>query len=180
MFIIQSLWYILPAGLANMMPFFVRRYFKFLGAPVDFNRTFYGKPIFGSHKTWRGIIFGCIGSIFLISLQAILYFNFEIFQKISLVKFEEINFILLGFLLGFGALFGDIMKSFFKRRVNVPPGAKFVPWDQVDFVLGALFFSSLVFQPKWQVYLFLILIIPLFHILFNHIGYWVGIQKNKW
>lgn len=180
MFIIQALWYILPAGLANMMPVFIRRRFKFLDIPVDFGKKFKDKLIFGSHKTWRGLIFGCLGSIFLISIQALLYFNFEIFRKISLVKFENINFILLGFLLGFGALFGDLVKSFFKRQMNVAPGAKFFPWDQVDFVLGALLFSSIIFRPKWYIYVFLILVIPFFHIFFNHIGYWIGIQKTKW
>ncbi|MEW6407818.1 MAG: CDP-archaeol synthase [Patescibacteria group bacterium] len=180
MFIIQSLWYILPAGLANMMPVFVRKYFKFLEIPVDFGKKFKNKSIFGSHKTWRGVIFGIIGSMFLILIQALLYFNFEIFRKISLIKFENINFILLGFLLGFGALFGDLVKSFFKRQINVKPGAKFFPWDQIDFILGALLFSSIVFRPKWYIYIFLILIIPFFHIFFNHFGYWIGIQKTKW
>lgn len=180
MFIIQSLWYILPAGLANMMPVFVRKRVKFLDVPIDFGATYKGKPIFGPHKTWRGLIFGIFASVAVISLQAILYFKFETFQKISLVKFEEINFILLGFLFGFGALFGDLIKSFFKRRIDVKPGAKFFPWDQIDFIIGALVFSSIVFQPQWQVYLFLILIIPCFHILLNHIGYWIGVQKTKW
>lgn len=180
MFIIQSLWYILPAGLANMMPVFVRKHFKFLEIPVDFGKKFRDRPIFGSHKTWRGIIAGIIGSIFLISIQALLYFNFEIFRKISLIQFENINFILLGFLLGFGALFGDLVKSFFKRRVNVSPGAKFFPWDQVDFILGALLFSSIIFRPKWYIYIFLILVIPFFHIFFNHFAFWIGIQKTKW
>jgi len=179
-FILQSLWYILPAGFANMMPVFVKNHFKFLAVPVDFGKIIFGKPIFGSHKTWRGIVAGCFGSIILISLQVFLYFNFDIFKKISIVPFEKVNFILLGFLMGFGALFGDLVKSFFKRRINIKPGDKFVPWDQVDFVLGSLLFSSLIFRPKWYVYIFLIIIVPFFHILFNHIGFWIGIQKNKW
>lgn len=180
MFVIQSLWYILPAGLANMTPVFVRRHFKFLDIPIDFGKTYRGKPVFGPHKTWRGMIFGVLISVSFISLQALLYFNFETFRKISLFRFEEVNFVLLGGLLGFGTLFGDLVKSFFKRQMNVAPGVKFFPWDQIDFILGALLFSSIIFRPPWQVYVFLIMVIPFFHILLNHIGFWIGIQKTKW
>lgn len=31
---------------------------------------------------------------------------------------------------------GDAAKSFFKRRVHVPPGKPWVPFDQLDFVIG--------------------------------------------
>jgi CDP-2,3-bis-(O-geranylgeranyl)-sn-glycerol synthase len=38
----------------------------------------------------------------------------------------------------FGALFGDITKSFFKRRVGKNRGEDWIPFDQIDFIAGAL------------------------------------------
>ena len=41
----------------------------------------------------------------------------------------------------FGALIGDIIESFFKRRVGIERGKNWIPFDQLDFILGVLFFS---------------------------------------
>ena len=35
------------------------------------------------------------------------------------------------------------MKSFFKRRRGIEPGASWIPFDQIDLVVGALAMSSL-------------------------------------
>jgi len=71
-----------------------------------------------------------------------LYFIFRhnnIFAEISLVDYS--NWLLFGFLMGFGALLGDMTKSFFKRRLGYAPGKPFIPFDQLDFVVGALLFT---------------------------------------
>lgn len=180
MFIIEYLWFFLPAGIANMMPVFVRKCFKFLDIPVDGGKTFRGKPLLGRNKTWRGIIFGTLISILIVLIQTILYNNFENFRNISIVPYNEYNFVLLGFLMGFGALLGDLVKSFFKRQIGHKPGDRFFPFDQVDFVLGFLALTSIVFRPERQVYVFLVVFAPLLHILTNHIGYYLRIQKEKW
>src|SRR5437773_6411567 len=53
-----------------------------------------------------------------------------------LVAYED--WPLLGVLFGAGAMAGDSAKSFFKRRLGVEPGRPWIPFDQLDFVLGAL------------------------------------------
>jgi CDP-2,3-bis-(O-geranylgeranyl)-sn-glycerol synthase len=179
MFIIKCLWFILPAGLANMMPVFARK-INFLNFPVDFGKTFRGKPIFGQSKTFRGFFFGIIVAILLVFVQSVLYDRYEWFKQISVVPYDQYNFVLLGFLMGFGALFGDLVKSFFKRRVGVEPGAKFVPWDQIDFIVGFLIFTSAVFRPPLAVAIFLLLVMPFFHIGINFLGYYLGINDTKW
>jgi hypothetical protein len=57
-FIISCLYFFLPAYFANMTPPIAKRLgiFKSLAKPIDFDKKFFGKPIFGSHKTWRGAI----------------------------------------------------------------------------------------------------------------------------
>lgn len=180
MFILQYLWFFLPAGIANMMPVFVKKSFKFLDIPVDNGMMFRGKSLLGRNKTIRGVAFGTLGGIVTVFIQTYLYDNFENFRDISIVPYNEHNFVLLGFLIGFGALLGDMIESFFKRQVGIDPGKRFFPFDQVDFVIGFLALTSIVFRPEWQVYVFLILFVPVLHVATNHIGYYIGIQKTKW
>jgi CDP-2,3-bis-(O-geranylgeranyl)-sn-glycerol synthase len=48
------------------------------------------------------------------------------------------------FSLCFGALLGDIVESFFKRRIGRDRGQDWIPFDQLDFIVGALVFSLLI------------------------------------
>jgi hypothetical protein len=43
-----------------------------------------------------------------------------------------------GLRFGFGAVAGDAAKSFFKRRLAIAPGSPWIPFDQLDFAVGAL------------------------------------------
>ena len=177
-FFLTCIYIMLPAMIANMIPPLVKKV-PFLDIPVDFNKTWHGKPIFGSHKTYRGFFFGILGAIIVSYIQSLLYIYPE-FQKISFFDYTQTSFILIGFLIGFGVLFGDLVKSFFKRRVSVKPGDKFFPWDQLDIVFGALLLISIIKIPSWQMILFYIITGPALHIFFNHLGYWLGLQKVKW
>ncbi len=180
-FILQCLYFMLPAYIANMAPVFAQKFgaLKFLARPVDGGRTFHGQPIFGAHKTWRGFVVGVAMAIVVAWLQNLLY-PISVFKNLSLLNYSETNLWLLGFFLGFGALFGDLIKSFFKRRVNLAPGAPWIPFDQIDFVLGALIFVSPIFLLPWQALLVIILITPVLHILTNQTGFILKIKNTKW
>jgi CDP-2,3-bis-(O-geranylgeranyl)-sn-glycerol synthase len=164
-----------------MAPVFAKKFgvLKFLARPVDGGRTFRGQPIFGDHKTWRGFLVGVAAAIAVTWLQYFLY-SIKIFKNLSLLNYSETNLWLLGFLLGFGALFGDLIKSFFKRRMNLAPGAPWIPFDPIDFVVGALVFVNFIFIPPWQAILVIILITPILHILTNRIGFFLKIKNTKW
>lgn len=176
--IIGSIYFMLPAYIANMSPVLLKNYFKSLNVPVDFNKRFLGKPIFGKNKTWRGIIVACLTAVIVFYIQMLL-FNFDIFKEISLFDYSN-QTIFLGFLLGFGAIFGDLVKSFFKRRLNKKPGERWIPFDQLDFVVGALLFSSIVYTPLWQSIVSIFIVSFFGHILVRHFSYWLGITKEKW
>jgi CDP-2,3-bis-(O-geranylgeranyl)-sn-glycerol synthase len=169
----------LPAAIANMMPVFARK-INFLNISVDFDKKWFdNKPIFGNHKTYRGFFFGILGAIGVAYLQSLLY-QYQFFKEISLFNYNETSFFIIGFLFGFGVLFGDLIKSFFKRRMSIKSGDSFFPWDQLDLVIGAIVFISIIEIPPWQMVLFYLIAGPLFHVLFNHIGYWLGIREVKW
>jgi CDP-2,3-bis-(O-geranylgeranyl)-sn-glycerol synthase len=166
----------LPAYFANMGPVLVKK-INFLNYPVDFNKKFKGKPILGNHKTWRGLFFGILFGIVVAYLQKLLYTN-PFFAGLSFMDYS--NWLAVGFLLGFGALFGDMVKSFFKRRVNVKPGKPFIPWDQLDYSIGALLFVSIVFSLTWQIIITVIVANFILHVAANHISYYLKLTDVKW
>ena len=77
-------------------------------------------------------------------------------------------------------MFGDIVKSFIKRRANIMPGERFIPWDQLDFVFGALIFSYLIVKLFFIDIILILIISFILHIIFNHLGYYLRINENKW
>lgn len=166
----------LPAYLANMAPIFFRK-LDFLNYPLDFNIRLRGKPLLGKNKTFRGLLFGTLLAIITAYLQSVLV-RLPAWARLSLLDYS--NWLWIGFLLGFGALFGDAAESFVKRRLGIKPGGRFLPWDQLDFVFGALLFVSIVFLPPFRVVLTLIVVTFFLHIATVRSAYYLRIRKEKW
>lgn len=178
---IQSLWLAVPAVFANATPQILARihFLDSLAKPIDLGKMWRGKPIFGSHKTFRGFIFGILISIIAVYIQRYFY-NFPHIQSISLINYSKTSPLFLGSLVGFGVLFGDLVKSFVKRRFNKKPGEKWFPWDILDATIGGLVFLSFIYIPPVNVIITLLLLGPCIHILSNLIGYTLGIKKVWW
>jgi CDP-2,3-bis-(O-geranylgeranyl)-sn-glycerol synthase len=169
MIILKIIWFFLPAYVANMSASIFK--IKILDKPIS-------EELFGSHKTWSGFAVGTFLAILISCLQR-LFASLDFLKQISLLNYSD-DYLLIGLLLGFGALFGDLIKSFFKRRIGVAPGEKWIPFDQIDYTLGALILSLFIFQPSWFFVLAAIVFNFLMHILFNHLGFWLGIRKKAW
>lgn len=174
--ILKAFYLMIPAYFANMSPVLFRKV-NFLDYPVDFNKKFRGNPILGSHKTFRGFFFGTLIGILVCYLQYLLYSNGYL-RDVALVDYS--NWLLLGFLLGFGALFGDSVKSFFKRRFDVNPGKRFIPWDQLDYSVGSIAFMSFLFLPSLKIIITILVMNFFLHILANRLGYYLKINDVKW
>jgi CDP-2,3-bis-(O-geranylgeranyl)-sn-glycerol synthase len=177
-FVLLCLYTILPGVVANTLPVFARK-IDFLDVPIDMGKTYKNKPIFGTNKTYRGFFFGILGGIIMAYIQRYLY-QYETFATISFFNFNETSFLVIGFLMAFGVLGGDLVESFFKRRANVKPGATWFPWDQIDSVVGGLLFISVIKVPTWQMVVFLIIVGPIIHIATNHLGFWLKLKETKW
>lgn len=177
--ILQIFYLITPGIFANWMPLFTRNTLTFLAKPVDFGMMFRAKRLLGDHKTVRGFVTGTIASIVILYIQRWLY-QYPIMQDISIVPYDQYSPLLLGFLIGFGALFGDAVKSFFKRRVNRKPGERWIPWDQIDAPIGALLFVSLAYPLTLVLMVKIVVLAFVAHITFRHLGYYLGITKEKW
>jgi CDP-2,3-bis-(O-geranylgeranyl)-sn-glycerol synthase len=175
--ILQCFYFILPAYFANMAPVVTKKILKKLAFPIDSNIKLGNQTIFGKNKTYRGIVVGVFAAIALTYMQFVLYNN-NILIDFAIIDYS--NWLLIGFLLGFGALFGDLVKSFVKRRLDLKPGTPFVPFDQLDFIVGALIFVYPIAglsTEKMAIILFISLIL---HITINHIAFYTGIRKEKW
>ena len=82
--------------------------------------------------------------------------------------------------MGFGAIFGDLTESFAKRRLNYSPGKPFVPFDQIDFIIGALIFIYPIVSLSTNKIIIILLLSFVLHILVNHIAFYLKIRKEKW
>lgn len=146
--ILQALWIILPAYVANASAVLVGG-----GKPVDFGKNWKdGKRILGDGKTWRGLFAGGFVGMtagFGLSVAA-KYISLSDFAFLDLNHFYGYPLMIpIIFSLCFGALLGDMTESFFKRRVGKERGESWILFDQLDFILGALilsFFFSVFLQ----------------------------------
>lgn len=166
--IFNAFYFIFPAYCANASPVLFGG-----GKPIDCGRKFFdGKPIFGSHKTYRGFISGLLIGTFVGWVQEFIAPN------AGLPK----GSVFLGFILSLGALVGDLVGSFTKRRLDLKPGAPMPVVDQLDFVFFALLFALIV-EPNSISFLCAILIIALtgpIHVLVNFIAYLLHLKDKPW
>ena len=167
--IAAAMWFIFPAYCANAAPVIFGG-----GKPMDLGKTFFdGKPFLGSHKTFRGFLAGLIVGT-LVGLAQTLIFEHVLIQYSPQFQYS----IVLGFALSLGALTGDLIESFIKRRLNRAPGSSLPAADQIDFILGAFLFSIPVLPPSLPTALIILLITIPIHLLTN-LGATLLNMKNK-
>jgi CDP-2,3-bis-(O-geranylgeranyl)-sn-glycerol synthase len=173
-------WFFGPAGLSNLAAFLAGKipFLKPYNQPVDFGLKFRKRRILGSHKTVRGFIAGIIIAIATVYIEVALYQNISWVRTVIPIDYTAINPVLLGLLLGFGALAGDAVKSFFKRQKNVSPGKSWVPFDQIDYIVGGVIFSALYIQLNWWHYFLLFIMYLLLHPFNTFLGYLVKLRKE--
>jgi len=166
-----ALYFIFPAYCANAAPVIFGG-----GQPIDFGKLFWdGKPILGSHKTLRGFFSGLVVGTFVGFLQTLL-FQYVLFQYDARFRYD----VLLGFMLSLGALVGDLIESFIKRRLDLPPGSSLPVADQLDFVAGAFLFSLPVSPlPSLLTIVIIVVVTPPVHFLTNVLADLLGVKRKS-
>jgi len=87
---------------------------------------------------------------------------------------------LIGLLLGFGAVLGDMIGSFIKRRMGKNRGTNLFLLDSLDFVIISLLFLNFFFElTTWNV-IILLISTPILHRVFNIAGYKLKFKKEPW
>jgi len=180
-FLLSCVYFFLPAYFTNMTPPLIKRagLFNFLAKPVDFGKKIGENPILGSHKSWRGVLFGIIVGILIAGLQLRLY-KFQFFKDISLIDYSQINILLFGFLISTGAVFGDLLSAFIKRRLKKGPGERFIPFDQTNYVIGAFIFLEPFLKLSYFIWLTIFILTFFLHIVVNRLGFLLNLHKARW
>lgn len=178
--IIFAIWFFLPAGIANTIPVVAAKLpiLKVLDFPVDFYKSWKDTRIFGDHKTFRGFISGVIFSIITVYIQQVVYRQSQTIQQICPINYNDINPLVLGFVLGFGSLAGDAIKSFFKRRQKIEPGEAWIPFDQLDFIIGGILSSASYIYLSIRIYILITLIYFIMHPVITMLGYLTGFKRK--
>jgi CDP-2,3-bis-(O-geranylgeranyl)-sn-glycerol synthase len=180
--IASLIWIFMPVGLANTGPVIANNIsiLKNFNQPLDFHKTYRGKRIFGDHKTIRGLIAGMTVGMLVIGLQMLLVKVSPALQNYAFdaVNYGSVNTLLVGLAMGFGALAGDVIKSFFKRQMNIDPGKSWVPFDQIDFIVGGALASTFFFTLPANIYLFGLIIGLVLHPAFNILAWLLRLQDK--
>jgi CDP-2,3-bis-(O-geranylgeranyl)-sn-glycerol synthase len=183
-YLLSCIYFFAPAYLANASPPLAYKFniFKKLGNPIDGGKTINNEPILGDHKTWRGLVSEIIVCTLLMPIFIYIhnFLGLEHYETIKFNAYSQINGFLLGLLLSIGIIFGDLFFAFIKRRLKLKPGTKFVPFDQINYVIGAFIFVQPLLNLEIKFWLSLIILTFFLHILFNRAGYNMGLHNAKW
>lgn len=185
------------------------------GKPIDGGRNLRdGRRILGDHKTWNGLkgplyigipISFCIFLLFnglwepinRVIIDATTQGQYAFYVDINIFKYYfiggefPINFLVLIIrivLASYGAVLGDLIGSFLKRRFNIKSGEPFWIIDQLDFALVALLFiaipgfiaPNLFFLPDPFIIIFLIILTPAVSVIANTVAYAIGLKDVPW
>jgi CDP-diglyceride synthetase len=147
---------------ANASPILLRYLMRdIFSYPIDFNcRYTDGKPLFGSAKTWRGLM----GSLLITSLSA---------QMIG-HDFET------GLLVASGAMCGDLLSSFLKRRLGMRSSTRAPLLDQVPESLIPVLLLMQTFHLSIAAIAALVLVFFLLDVMLSRFLYHLGIRKRPY
>ena len=162
--LMQLLYFMLPAYAANMTPPFLK-YWKGWNPPI-------ARQSLGSHKTVLGFASGVCAAVVVVFIQSVVPWDGR------LVAYE--GWLGLGLRFGVGAMAGDSLKSFVKRRVGVAPGEPWIPFDQVDFAIGALVLTLGRAALSWLDWTVILVFSAGAHVVVTRFAYRLKIRDAKW
>ena len=184
--LLQMLFLLAPAGLANTAPVWGAKIkgLRSFNTPIDLGLTYKGVRYLGDHKTYRGLLLGflvggLIGLIQTLAINHLAFFDSLAHQLQLLSNLDSLNWILLGALLGFFALLGDAIKSFFKRRLGIQPGKAWPVMDQIDYLIGAFMIIGIVFNLTPTHYFVGLLAYGLIHPVISYTAYLLKLKQDR-
>lgn len=170
------LYFYLPGALANIGANIGRFIpgFRDWNHPVDFHLSLRGQRLVGNHKKIGSFVFGVLfGS--LIGVIKTLYLD-KYFSSYLLIHQSALANIIMYTLISFGALFGDLVKSFAKRQLGRAEHTPWIPFDEIDHSTISLLLAKLFFPLAWIDMLGIIVLAFFAHLLSNVIGYFLKIK----
>jgi len=177
--ILTAIVFFIPAGLANAAPVFANKIplLNRWKTPLDFGKSWDGMRIFGDNKTWRGLASGIFVGIATGGLIYII--NPDFINKLEIVPLAPfVDTLVIGGALGLGALIGDAVESFFKRRAGVPAGKSWFPFDQIDYIVGGLVFTIPLVHLSALGYVWILIVWFGMHLVVSYIGFMLHLKDT--
>ncbi|RQH01865.1 CDP-2,3-bis-(O-geranylgeranyl)-sn-glycerol synthase [Natrarchaeobius oligotrophus] len=175
--VVIAFWAMLPAYVPNNAAVLAGG-----GKPIDGGRTWGDKRVLGDGKTWRGTAAGIAAGLALAGVLSLIAGDVSELVGVDVPAFS------LGAAVGLaaGAMLGDILASFLKRRTGRKRGAMFPGLDQLDFVVVSLPLTALLATEwflavfTWQVILVVVVLTPVLHVTTNVVAYKLGLKNEPW
>ncbi|MEI7682862.1 MAG: CDP-archaeol synthase [Candidatus Saccharibacteria bacterium] len=167
---LTALVFFLPAGVANATPVLANKIplLKSWNTPIDFGASRHGKRLLGNNKTWRGMLSASLAA----GITALLLSPIVDYDRSLVVTFG------FGFLMGFGALFGDAVESFIKRQRGIAAGKSWFPFDQIDYIIGGLVFLAPVAHLSSGEMALIFIVYFALHLLTAYAAYLLGLKDR--
>ena len=173
-----AVWAMLPAYIPNNAAVLAGG-----GRPMDGGRTLSdGRRALGDGKTWRGTAVGTTAGILAALALNLLEPAAADATGLGLPVFPAAA----AASLPAGAMLGDLLASFLKRRTGHERGAAFPGIDQLDFVVVSLGLTLLA-ATDWFLAMFtlpvlvvVLVITPLLHVSTNAGAYALGLKDEPW
>lgn len=148
--------------IANGTPIVTRQIFgRRFEYPIDFGwRLKDAQPLFGSSKTFRGVI----SAILVATLVAV----------ILNLSWKH------GLLIGVWAMLGDLLSSFVKRRLGMAPSSMALGLDQVPESLFPLLAVSNAFGLGWWQIVYLVVLFVVLGLLLSRVLYKFKIRRRPY
>ena len=153
---------LLLIGIANGTPVIVKKIFGDNWAyPLDGNRKFFDhKPVFGSSKTVRGIVFSLLITTIAAPLFGIAWHY--------------------GLVIAVTAMTGDLFSSFIKRRRAMPPSSMALGIDQVPESLFPMIAAHYLLGVSWLSVLIVVVSFFVLELIVSKILYKLNIRNEPY
>lgn len=167
-------WILFPAYAANMFPVFAKG-----RTPIDLRQKLVRHRIFGSGKTYKGFLLGIFAGTCVGGLEAYLYPSLNAYANTFGIQIPYMS-LTVGFMIALGALVGDLVGSFIKRRLALKRGKEVPLLDQLNFIIGAIVFSYFLTDISFWMILIMLIITPIVHRTACIIGYHLKVKREPW
>lgn len=180
------LWVLIPPYVASATATLPRG----RGPPMDFGREWPGdhRRILGPSKTWSGFLVGSLIAALVGLFEAWLILlappSLQLVPQYGPTLVAAIPVVVL---LSVGAMSGDALGSFLKRRLHLTSGARVPLLDQLPMVAVPILFGAILAPSVFVTTFFSLealgwlLVFTLgLHTLFNWVGFKAGLKKVPW
>ena len=160
------------------------RYSQALAIPLDGDRMFRGRPIFGENKTLRGFVMIPAAALAFAAVAAIISLP-QGAPPATLWQLTPAGYAALGTWAGFGFMAAELPNSFVKRQLGILPGqppasrltrAICFTIDHIDSIVGMLAAVTVAVHTPWTTWLWVLILGPSIHLLFSWWLFRMGVK----